>query len=78
MISASISRRGALCGVVREAGARIHADSPDSDVPQRVAARIRGLRSQYPMLQSPLYQLRPLARFVRRLWPAAFLRIRHG
>jgi hypothetical protein len=56
-----------LCEAVREAGARIHANAPSSDVPQRVAARIRRLRSEFRMLQTGLYRLRPLGRFVRRV-----------
>ena len=56
-----------MCGVVEAAGARIHADAPGSDVPPRVLARIRHLRSEYRMLQTGLYRLRPVARFVRRM-----------
>jgi hypothetical protein len=56
-----------VCRVVREAGARIHADAPGSDVPRRVAARIGRLSSEYRMLQTGLYRLRPLGRLMRRL-----------
>jgi glycosyltransferase involved in cell wall biosynthesis len=36
-----------LCRVVREAGERIHAKSPGSDVPMRVTNRINNLRHRY-------------------------------
>ena len=36
-----------MCAIIREAGARIHADAPESDVPKRVTARIQNLRAAY-------------------------------
>jgi hypothetical protein len=57
----------AMCAVVREAGARFHRKDPTSDLPKRVAARLRRLRGELQMLQTGLYRLRPLARLVRRM-----------
>jgi hypothetical protein len=55
-----------MCGVVREAGRRIHASAPTSDLPQRIAARIKRLRREYDLYSSGLYRLRPIVGFVRR------------
>jgi hypothetical protein len=57
-----------MCGVVEDAGARIHAEAPESDVPARVAARVRSLRFEHRLMRSGLHRLRPLARWVRRVW----------
>jgi hypothetical protein len=55
-----------MCRVIEEAGARIHAVAPGSDVSVRGAARIRRLRYEYYLRRTGLHQLRPVARFLRR------------
>jgi glycosyltransferase involved in cell wall biosynthesis len=56
-----------MCQIVREAGARIQEQAQLSDLPVRVAARIRRLRGEFRMLQSGLHRLRPLVGLVRRV-----------
>jgi glycosyltransferase involved in cell wall biosynthesis len=73
------ARIDVMCEVVEDAGARIHAEAPNSDVPARVAARVRSLRFEHRLMRSGLHRLRPLARWVRRVWPVRGLnRVRIG
>ena len=53
--------------MVEDAGARIHAAAPGSDVPARVAARLRRLRVEYHLLRSGLYRVPRLAGLMRRM-----------
>jgi glycosyltransferase involved in cell wall biosynthesis len=62
------ARIDVMCKVVEDAGARIHAAAPDSDVPARVAARVRRLRFEHLLRRSGLHRLRSLAGSVRRIW----------
>jgi hypothetical protein len=56
-----------MCKVVNDAGMRIHAESPGSDVPERVAARIATLRHLHAEYMRRFHVLRPLGHFARRL-----------
>ncbi|MBP0621451.1 glycosyltransferase family 2 protein [Cupriavidus consociatus] len=54
-----------MCQVVRDAGQRLAAQSPQSDVPQRMEARIQSLRHQYLIQKHNMSWARPIARAVR-------------
>jgi hypothetical protein len=55
-----------MCDVVAQAGARIHAGAPGSDVSDRVAAKIRSLRFKCRLRRTGLHRLRPVVRLLRR------------
>ncbi len=55
-----------MCRAVAEAGARIRAGIPRSDVAERASARMRGLRYEYFLQRTGLHHLRPVAGLVRR------------
>lgn len=54
-----------MCKAVRQAGERIDAESPGSDVTQRIESRIQSLRHQYLIQKHNVEWARPLARVVR-------------
>jgi glycosyltransferase involved in cell wall biosynthesis len=68
------ARIDVLCAVVEDAGARIHAAAPGSDVPARVAMRLRRLRVEYHLLRSGLYRVPRLAGLMRRMLSGRILR----
>ncbi len=49
-----------MCSVVQEAGARIHASAPRSDVLARSAARIARMRREFMLFTTGLHRVRPL------------------
>ena len=55
-----------MCRVIAEAGARIHAQAPESDVPHRVAGRLASLRRLYLNRRLGLYALTQVVRLARR------------
>jgi Glycosyl transferase family 2 len=55
-----------MCRVIAQAGARIHAGVPGSDVSERVAARIGSLLLKYRLRRAGLHRLRPVVRLLRR------------
>jgi glycosyltransferase involved in cell wall biosynthesis len=55
-----------MCRVIEEAGARIHAGIPGSDVPDRVATRVRSLRFNYHLRRAGLHRLRSVVWLLRR------------
>ncbi len=57
--------------LIEEAGARIRAAAPDSDVSDRVAARIGSLRLKYRLRRAGLHRLRPVFQLLRRFNSAA-------
>jgi hypothetical protein len=65
MISGKLDIDG-LCRVLAEAGARIHAGVPGSDVSDCVVARIRSLLFKYRLRRTGLHRLRPVVRLLRR------------
>jgi glycosyl transferase family 2 len=56
----------AMCRVVEEAGARIHAEAPGSDIPARVAMRVGLLRRLYAARRGGLDRLTEVARLALR------------
>jgi len=52
-----------MCRVIAQAGARIHAGVPGSDVSERVAVRIGSLLLKYRLRRAGLHRLRPVVGF---------------
>src|SRR5581483_3274370 len=57
----------AMCGLVREAGARIAAGAPAPDLARRIEGRVRKLRYQYRLYASGAYRMKSLRRLARRV-----------
>ncbi|MNL34131.1 hypothetical protein D3C87_1560870 [compost metagenome] len=54
-----------MCQAVRAAGEKLATESPNSDVPRRVASRIESLRHQYLIQKHNMHWVRPIARRLR-------------